>query len=380
MTVSADSRRREYQGNGVTTIFNGPMAFQRSHVQAFLLSADGLVLVPPANYDVERLGQEAGTRVIMHTAPPVDTELILLRTMPYTQEVDVTNQGAFHAETIEKGYDALAMQIQQLDDSTLQLIFDGGEFVWDARGHRIIRVGDARDPMDAVNLRSLLLLVEQIIGGGGSVGVNPKTFQFTGDGEQVQFWMEGADIDSPEFYDTYIETAPGNREFIGQEPVVDYVVELDIGGGGAWITFSTPPGDGVQGFAVLRGYARPYIGPPPMSWVDARTRIKVIEDGHQPDIDDEFATLIYQHNMVPGEVVIQPTPPGAVHSKLYTGSYFSIQQEGVANVSVVGAAGVTIQQAADCLPRTRVQGSLITCTCIDGDLNRWAVSGDMAMA
>lgn len=379
MTVAADSRRREYQGNGVTTIFNGPMAFQRSHVQAFLLNDQGLVLVPPADYDVERLGQEAGTRVIMHAAPVVDTTLILLRTMPYTQEVDVTNQGAFHAETIEKGYDALAMQIQQLDDGTLQLIFDGGEFVWDARGSRIIRVGDARDPQDAVNLRSLLLLVEQVIGGGGSVGVNPKTFEFEGDGEQTQFWMEGADIDSPEFYDTYIEMAAGDREFIGQQPVVDYVIELDSASGGAWITFTAPPGDGVRGFTVLRGYARPYIGSPPMSWVDARTRIRVIDDGHEPDIDDEFATLIYQHNMVDGEVLIQPTPPGAVDSKLYTGSYFSIQQEGVANVTVIGGAGVTIQQAADCLPRTRVQGSLITCTCIDGDLNRWAISGDMAM-
>src|SRR5690625_7547560 len=76
----------------------------------------------------------------MPAARVVDTTLILLRTMPYTQEVDVTNQGAFHAETIEKGYDALAMQIQQLDDSTLQLIFDGGEFVWSrAAPTRLIR-------------------------------------------------------------------------------------------------------------------------------------------------------------------------------------------------------------------------------------------------
>src|SRR5690625_7444529 len=98
MTVAADSRRREFQGNGVTTIFNGPMAFQRSHVQAFLLNDQGLVLVPPADYDVERLGQGAGTRVIVHAAPVGDTTLILLRTVPDTQEEAGTDQGGHPAE------------------------------------------------------------------------------------------------------------------------------------------------------------------------------------------------------------------------------------------------------------------------------------------
>lgn len=154
MTVSADSRRREYQGNGVTTIFNGPMAFQRSHVQAFLRSAGGIVPVPPENYDVERLGQEAGTRVIMRTAPAAGTELILLRTMPYTQEVDVTNQGAFHAETIEKGYDALAMQIQQLADGVGRALRlgdaspDVGGY-YEANGNRIRDLAYAESASDA---------------------------------------------------------------------------------------------------------------------------------------------------------------------------------------------------------------------------------------
>lgn len=116
MTVSANSRRREYQGNGVTRVFNGPMAYVRSHVLAFLVKGQGMIQVPSGSYDVSRLGAENGTTVTMATAPAAGEMLLLLRTMPYTQETDITNQGAFNAEIIEKGFDSLEMQIQQLAD------------------------------------------------------------------------------------------------------------------------------------------------------------------------------------------------------------------------------------------------------------------------
>src|SRR5690606_2806979 len=57
------------------------------------------------------------TRVtVATTGITVGARLILLRRMPYTQEVDIANLGAFHAESVEKADDALSMQIQQLAD------------------------------------------------------------------------------------------------------------------------------------------------------------------------------------------------------------------------------------------------------------------------
>lgn len=119
MTVSANDRRREYSGNGVTTVFNGPMAYQASHILAYLVDdVTGVpVQQPGAAFTVTFLGREAGSTVTMNTAPPVGQTLLLLREVPEAQLVDITNQGSFNASIIERQADLLAMQIQQVADS-----------------------------------------------------------------------------------------------------------------------------------------------------------------------------------------------------------------------------------------------------------------------
>lgn len=382
MTVAVNSRRREYIGNGVTTIFNGPMAYEKRHVFVYL-KVDGVTtaLPFPSGYDVERLGQEAGTRVILSTPPPPGAEVTILRTMLYTQEVDVTNQGAFHAETMEKGFDALAMQIQQLADGSMQLIFDPGEgdFVWDAEGHRIVRVGDASSLTDAMNLRSVLLLIEQINGGGGSTGVTPQFFQFTGDGEQDTFWMPGADIDDATWYDTYIERTIGERDFVGQEPGVDFTIELgdDEGVAGAWIRFAQPLADTFRGFTVLRGYARPYIGDLPITSLDL-----LIHDIEAPTATltaDLKWGLVRCSNLAGCEITVPEIDPLA-NDRFRDGSFVSFKQQGFGQVQIVSSPGVVIEVPEGCIAATRAARSVITMTCEDADSNIWLLSGDLAMA
>lgn len=382
MTVAANSRRREYTGNGTTTIFNGPMAYEKSHVFAYVGEEGSAVAIPPSAYTVERFGQESGTRVIFDTPPAAGAKLTILRTMPYTQDVDVTNQGAFHAETIEKGYDALAMQIQQLADGSMQLIFDPdeGDFVWDAKGHRIVRVGDAINLTDAMNLKSVLVLIEQIIGGGGTVGVQPKLYQFVGDGEQASFFMPGADVEEATWYDTYIENTDAARDFIGQEPGVDFTIEADVDdelGPGAWITFAVPPGDGIRGFTVLRGYARPYIGDLPITSLDLNIF----------DITAATATLtadmkwgLGRCSNLAGCAITVPVVNPLANERMKTGSFVSFKQQGFGQVEIVADFDVTVMVPAGCEPRTRAANSVITLTCEDADSNIWLLSGDLALA
>lgn len=118
MTVKVDDRRKEHPGNGVATVFNGPMAYSASHIQAWLVDeATGVAtLVPGSAYDVDRIGRQNGTRVVMDTAPPTGQTLLLLRVVPIAQTVDITNQGDFNASVLETMGDLLAMQIQQLLD------------------------------------------------------------------------------------------------------------------------------------------------------------------------------------------------------------------------------------------------------------------------
>lgn len=205
MTVPATSRRREYQTNGVTRIFDGPMSYISSYVRAYLRDGSGAVTeLAQSSYNVERLGRTNGVRVIFDAAPASGYTLILLRVMPYQQDVDITNQGAFLPETVEKGYDDLAMQIQQLNDLSFQQSLVGGFFSWDALGLRIRNVGspvlsgdasnkgytDARDLAEAVARAladdQLRAYIETLVAGlpsglgyftQGGVGSVPRTFQ-----------------------------------------------------------------------------------------------------------------------------------------------------------------------------------------------------------
>ncbi len=116
MTVPVNSRRREYEWTGAATQFDGPMAFDKTHIAAFVNTGGVVRQLPASDLTVSRLGRPSTRVTIATTDIEVGATLILLRVMPYTQEVDIANLGAFHAETMEKADDALAMQIQQLAD------------------------------------------------------------------------------------------------------------------------------------------------------------------------------------------------------------------------------------------------------------------------
>ncbi len=116
MTISTNDRRRRYVATGLTDTFNGPMAYQAETIRVST-QVDGVVTDLPSNaYSVSNLARSAGTRVKLATMPPNGAIVLILRVVPYTQNVDITNQGAFLPETVEKGYDETVFQTQQLAD------------------------------------------------------------------------------------------------------------------------------------------------------------------------------------------------------------------------------------------------------------------------
>lgn len=117
MTVPANSRRRQHQGNAVTTAFPGPMAYAADEVSAYLYKGVISTVVDRSKYRVTGLGRQNGTTVTFNEAPAADETVLLIRVVPFDQRVDITNQGAFLPEVVEKGYDNLAFQTQQLADN-----------------------------------------------------------------------------------------------------------------------------------------------------------------------------------------------------------------------------------------------------------------------
>jgi hypothetical protein len=118
VTIPASDRRKEYAGNGTTTVFTGPRAFSASHITVFLVDDESgdATAVSTDDYTLSGVNANGATTITMDTAPAEGETLLILRTVPYTQETDITNQGAFLPEVMEDAFDALEQQIQQLED------------------------------------------------------------------------------------------------------------------------------------------------------------------------------------------------------------------------------------------------------------------------
>lgn len=118
MTIEQDDRRKEHPGNGVATVFVGPRAFTAGQIAVYLVDAVTQVAVlQTGNYTLTGLGARTPTTATMDTAPPTGKTLLLLRTTPYEQDTDITNQGRYQPEILEGMGDKLSMQIQQLAES-----------------------------------------------------------------------------------------------------------------------------------------------------------------------------------------------------------------------------------------------------------------------
>lgn len=118
MTVTVNDRRLSAPGNGVATLFNGPKVFDATHLSVYLVDdATGVATlqVNPTNYSVGRLGLTP-SQVTMVTAPATGKTVLMLRTVPLTQSMRFTNQGAFLPELHEDALDIAAQRDQQLND------------------------------------------------------------------------------------------------------------------------------------------------------------------------------------------------------------------------------------------------------------------------
>lgn len=117
MTITNQSNQVSYTGNGVATNF--PFSFRidaEEHltVTKITIATEAEEVLSTGAYSVNGVGDDAGGSVDLTPAISSDYQLRIERVVPYTQEMDLLNQGGFLPEVIEQGLDALEMQIQQL--------------------------------------------------------------------------------------------------------------------------------------------------------------------------------------------------------------------------------------------------------------------------
>lgn len=156
MTVpSSANRSGPYNGNGVTTVFNyGFRILDENHLTV-IKTVGGVetVLVIDADYIVSDVGADAGGQVAISPAPASGSTITILRNVPFTQETDLENQGAYFAETIEGALDRGVMRDQQLSERldravTIPASADGSTL--NELIENVLRLADSADEIDVV--------------------------------------------------------------------------------------------------------------------------------------------------------------------------------------------------------------------------------------
>ncbi|WP_313618394.1 hypothetical protein [Agrobacterium sp.] len=132
MTIPSEvNRSGPYNGNGVTTAFAYQFKiYDPHHLRVIRINADGseIVLAHEVDFTVTGVSDDAGGNAVLTVAPEPTEKIVLLRGVPFTQETDLENQGAYYAETVEVRFDLLTMQIQQLkEQSDRSILADYGQ-------------------------------------------------------------------------------------------------------------------------------------------------------------------------------------------------------------------------------------------------------------
>ena len=109
MTVSSQTNKVIYIGNGVAKEFAIPFSFlEQEHIKVRQKKND---------IQTERTDWEInGGNIVFKTAPESGAEIAIVREVPLTQETDYRENEILPAETLERNFDKLTMQVQQLKE------------------------------------------------------------------------------------------------------------------------------------------------------------------------------------------------------------------------------------------------------------------------
>lgn len=109
MTVSTTTNKVAYIGNGVATSFAIPFPFlEQEHLKVRQLLN---------NVQTERTDWTvSGGNMVFATAPADGAQIVIMREVPLTQETDYRENELLPAETLERNFDKLTMQVQQLKE------------------------------------------------------------------------------------------------------------------------------------------------------------------------------------------------------------------------------------------------------------------------
>ena len=111
MTVSSQTNKVIYIGNGVAKEFAIPFSFlEQEHIKVRQKKND--IQTERTDWTVKN------GNLVFAIAPESGAEIAIVREVPLTQETDYRDNEILHAETLERNFDKLTMQVQQLAEKS----------------------------------------------------------------------------------------------------------------------------------------------------------------------------------------------------------------------------------------------------------------------
>ena len=114
MTVSSETNRNAYVATAGQTLFTYSFyILAKEHIAVY---QNDTLLTLTTHYTVQNVGQDTGGTITLVTGATVNDSIVLLRSVPLTQDTDYVENDAFPAQTHEDGLDKLTMAVQELDE------------------------------------------------------------------------------------------------------------------------------------------------------------------------------------------------------------------------------------------------------------------------
>lgn len=111
MTVTSQENKIFFVGNGVATEFCIPFPFfENTHLSVYQ-QLNGIQTVR-TDWTV------SGGNIVFDTAPVPGAQIVIMREVPITQETEYRENDILSAATLERSFDVLTMQVQQLKEKS----------------------------------------------------------------------------------------------------------------------------------------------------------------------------------------------------------------------------------------------------------------------
>ena len=157
MTISSiTSKSGPYNWDGTAAGFAYTFRIiEVSHLRVMYTDADGAehLLVLDDHYTVDGTGVDGGGNISMVADASRLGKITILRNPPFTQETDLQNQGAFHAQSVEDRFDILTMQSQSLREEverSVKIPVSDQTTTLDTLTTDIIRIAGSADNVEIV--------------------------------------------------------------------------------------------------------------------------------------------------------------------------------------------------------------------------------------